>query len=403
MAIERSAAVICAWLATYFLHSTLLVLGAWIATRRVPSRLHGLAELVWRAALVLPAATTLAQQLSVSAIAPASAGFGALTYAPQALSASSVPGTVWIGAASLWMVGAFLGLARLFVMRRDLLRCIAERSPLPRLHAQDLQSLPGVRSANISLARGLSIPLALAREICLPAWMIDQMSAPELRAVVAHELAHVRRRDAWWRPMAAVIARVFFFQPLNWMAASRLRELSECICDDEAIAATSSSMSLATALAAVAKRATGHSARMALAPAMGARESLTVRRVTRILSHTRTRASRPVEISVARQALLVLVVAAVATLFAPRVILPALTFQRYTITGDDPAGRFTLTVEKGRVVGATIAGRALAPRQVIQRGAALELVDENARVLSLRMTPEGGIRWSPRQPVNPGI
>jgi hypothetical protein len=77
--------------------------------------------------------------------------------------------------------------------------------------------------------------------------------------------------------------------------------------------------------------------------------------------------------------------------------------QRYTITGDDPGGRFTLIVEKGRVVGATIAGRALAPRQVIQRGAALELVDENARVLSLRMTPEGGIRWSPRQPVNPGI
>jgi len=403
MAIERGAAVICIWLATYFLHSTLLMLAAWIATRRVPSRLDALAELIWRAALILPAATALAQQLSTSVIVPDATGFGAITYVPQALAASRVPDTVWIGAATLWMLGAFLGLARLFVMRRDLLRCIAERSPLPRLHARELQSLPGVRSANISLVSGLSIPLALAREICLPAWMIHQMSAPELRAVVAHELAHVRRGDARWRPMTAVIARVFFFQPLNWMAASRLRELSECICDDEAIAATSSSISLATALAAVATRATRHSAQMALAPAMGARESLTLRRVTRILSDTRPHPSRPVEISKARQAAVVLVVAAVAIVFAPRVTLPALSFQRYTITANDPAGRFTLTVEKGRVVGATIAGRALAAQQVIQRGATLELVDENARVLSLRMTPQGGIRWSPRQPVNPGI
>ena len=95
-----------------------------------------------------------------------------------------------------------------------------------------------------------------------------------------------------------------------------------------------------------------------------------------------------------------LTAATLAVLFAPRVTLPSLAFLRYTINAEDPAGPFTVTVEKGHVVGATIAGRQLQSRQVRQNGASLELVD-GTNVLSLRMTSEGGIRWNARKPITP--
>ncbi|MGH7605169.1 MAG: hypothetical protein ACRENK_14395 [Gemmatimonadaceae bacterium] len=59
-----------------------------------------------------------------------------------------------------------------------------------------------------------------------------------------------------------------------------------------------------------------------------------------------------------------------------------------------------MTLERGRVVGATIGLHQLDARQVRQDGASLQLVDR-ATVLSLRMTPDGGIEWKARKPVVP--
>jgi hypothetical protein len=230
--------------------------------------------------------------------------------------------------------------------------------------------------------------------------MLNRMDAAQLRAVVAHELAHVQRGDAVWRPVAAGIARVFFFQPLNWIAASRLRELSECICDDEAIAATNSSIALASALEAVAARASRQSTRLVFAPAMGAGESLTLRRVARILSTTNVSVAG-MPLSRAGQLGLAFVAAVIMGLSAPRVTLPAIAFQRYTITAADGAGPFTLTLEKGRVVGATIAGRAVGAPQLVQQGTRVELVDGDASRLSVTLTPQGGIRWTSRRSAKP--
>jgi TonB family protein len=58
-----------------------------------------------------------------------------------------------------------------------------------------------------------------------------------VRAVLLHELAHVKRGD-WLAQVFAESARaVFWFNPLFWIACSRLRRESECACDDEVLAA----------------------------------------------------------------------------------------------------------------------------------------------------------------------
>ncbi len=55
-------------------------------------------------------------------------------------------------------------------------------------------------------------------------------------AVLAHELAHVRRWDALTQWIAHLAVMLFWFNPLVWMAAHRLRQEREHACDDAVLA-----------------------------------------------------------------------------------------------------------------------------------------------------------------------
>jgi TonB family protein len=57
-------------------------------------------------------------------------------------------------------------------------------------------------------------------------------SPERLRLVLAHEFAHVRRRDWLVHMVAAVLQSVCWFNPLAWLASRELRRLSEQACDD---------------------------------------------------------------------------------------------------------------------------------------------------------------------------
>jgi len=406
MGVERAAALICGWLATYFIHSTLLLGVTWVSTRRLPSRFDSLSELIWRGALVLPIVTALTQSVFPSIRLLEPANVGGIEYSPQPLTIMHVPSWVWIGGATLWLLGALAGLGQLIACHRRLRRQIADRTTLPGEVWRVIRPLIATDDVRVSVVHDLAIPFALMREICLPSWLPDRMSHAELRAVVAHELSHVRRRDAFWRIVTAAVRRAFFFQPLNWVAVTRLRELSECICDDEAIAATSSPVPLASALERVASRAIKDRAGLTLAPGMGggggggAPVSFTVKRIGRILSMQTV--PQRVRVALPQQIVALIFAAMVAVFYAPRVTLPVIGFLRYTIDAQDPAGHFTVTLEKGRVVGATIAGRALEQQEVRQNGASIQLLDRSG-VLSLRMTPAGGIRWDARKSTVPGM
>ena len=63
------------------------------------------------------------------------------------------------------------------------------------------------------------------------AWTLDRR-----RAVLLHELAHVRRRDLAGHTLARLVCAAYWFHPLVWTAAKRLRAESERACDDLALA-----------------------------------------------------------------------------------------------------------------------------------------------------------------------
>lgn len=67
--------------------------------------------------------------------------------------------------------------------------------------------------------------------IYLPADLEDNCKA----AVLAHERAHLRRRDHWWKPLGYVLLSVYWFNPLLWLAYILLCRDIESACDEKVI------------------------------------------------------------------------------------------------------------------------------------------------------------------------
>ena len=77
----------------------------------------------------------------------------------------------------------------------------------------------------------------LRSRILLPRDWSD-WSDSKREAALAHELAHVERRDALFAALAALNQCLYWFHPLAWLLPRRLAWLSEQACDDRAIALT---------------------------------------------------------------------------------------------------------------------------------------------------------------------
>jgi len=97
------------------------------------------------------------------------------------------------------------------------------------------------------------VPVAFAREICVPVRALRELPDDEFRALLAHEAAHVVRRDAVWLMIAAAVRALGWWQPLNLVAAARLRLAMELSCDERAAAEPRERAALARCLVKVAE------------------------------------------------------------------------------------------------------------------------------------------------------
>ena len=62
------------------------------------------------------------------------------------------------------------------------------------------------------------------------------MDCNDLHHVVAHEQAHIRRKDHWWKPLGFLLLTVYWFNPLMWVAYVLLCRDIELACDEKVIA-----------------------------------------------------------------------------------------------------------------------------------------------------------------------
>jgi Zn-dependent protease with chaperone function len=130
----------------------------------------------------------------------------------------------------------------------------------------------------------ITSPLALwRREVVVPERAITGLTPPQQRAMLAHEIAHVVRRDPLWAVVTATVGALFFFQPLNFLARRKIGELAEYQCDEWAAQHTGSGAHLAKAIAAVAGWVERGERSAPLATTMARPGTSVLRRVRRLM------------------------------------------------------------------------------------------------------------------------
>ena len=121
--------------------------------------------------------------------------------------------------------------------------------------------------------------------VLLPVAAMAGLTPEQVHAILAHELAHVRRHDAAANLLQAVAETLLFYHPAVWWVSSRIRTEREHCCDDVALEVSGDALGYASALAELESRRAGEPA-LVLAATGGS----LVERVRRVLG---TPAARP--------------------------------------------------------------------------------------------------------------
>ena len=341
------SATVLAWLLTYAIHSTVLLSLAWLLVR-VRRWSPAATELLWKSALlggILTASVQLwldVRPTGTLMLAPQAAAAPATRVAPierdaergrrEAVftptpAATSVerPGRVITMSKSLalilaWgLVALFLGLN--YVARRLILvGRLGDRREVPDGQLVDMLAQlahdAGLRSTpRLTCTSRISSPVAFGiGEICVPETALTDLDIEQQRSLLAHELAHLARRDPVWLVVASLIERVFWIQPLNRVANRQIATSVEFLCDDWAVRRTGSGVPLARCLAQVAEWIQASPLGVPVA-GMAEERSLLVSRVSRLVEGVRpsTRSRRG------------LAIAAVAVLVATILVAPGVS------------------------------------------------------------------------------
>ncbi len=115
--------------------------------------------------------------------------------------------------------------------------------------------------------------------VLVPLGLFTGLSAAQAEAILAHELAHIRRYDYLVNLVQSLVEVLYFFHPVLWWLSNRIRAEREHCCDDLAMAVCGDPLSLAHALVRVAEFRQESS----LVVAFAANKPLLLQRVKRVL------------------------------------------------------------------------------------------------------------------------
>ncbi len=206
------------------------------------------AEVVWR--LAVDAAEPAAVTIPGAAVAPT---------ATQGWNWSRWIVTGWvlgIGITSLRLIAAVTWMSGI-VRRLEPVPVEVDRLATRLSRHLGLRRLPAIR-----ISRDVREPLALQWSrplILLPASWLADVPVEVLEAVLAHELAHIRRYDLWVNLAQRLVETLFFFHPCVWWVSRQIREERELCCDALAVSVTRRPVVYAQALETAARRCRGGS------------------------------------------------------------------------------------------------------------------------------------------------
>lgn len=160
----------------------------------------------------------------------------------------------WI--VSAWLAGVLLLLARVAagwwrVRRLHQMALGAMRSTWQHAADRIAGRLGLARVIRVVELSAVDVPLVvgcLRPIVVLPIAALSQLNAAQVEAILAHELAHVRRHDYLVNLMQTVAETLLFYHPAVWWLSARIRDEREHCCDDVAVAVCGDAAGYAAAL-----------------------------------------------------------------------------------------------------------------------------------------------------------
>lgn len=159
-----------------------------------------------------------------------------------------------------WLCGQFAVSLRLCASAVFLWRVHRRAKPVKkeiRARAVKLARKLGIERPQVktsTLAAGAFAAGFLRRVIVVPVAWLNEMTPDMLDAVIAHELAHLRRHDLWVNLFQRIVETVLFFHPAVWWLSCKIRQEREFCCDELAIRITRQQGLYAKTLEHVARR-----------------------------------------------------------------------------------------------------------------------------------------------------
>jgi beta-lactamase regulating signal transducer with metallopeptidase domain len=187
-------------------------------------------------------------------------------------------------AVMLWAAGVLVLTLRLLLRWHALRRVRAQAAVLDASAAaqalavvsERLRLRRAVRLLESALVRVPTLTGWLRPAILLPPCALTGLTPAQLEAVIAHEVAHVRRHDFLVNILQTVVETLLFYHPVVWWLSHRIRAEREQCCDDLAVTVCGDAVSYARALAEMERL-------RALEPALAATGGPLAHRVRRLL------------------------------------------------------------------------------------------------------------------------
>lgn len=212
---------------------------------------------------------------SVGQLAESPVSVSHIPVSPQAL--------LWLVEA--WLLGvAFFSLRSaggFIVLERERRRKSALVNPRVLEICRTLERRLGIdRAIAYSECRWLQTPAVIGwfrPIVLLPVTVLTGLSEEQLRSIIAHELAHIRRFDSFVNVFQVCVETLLFYHPAIWWLNKRIREEREHCCDEMAVAVCGNAVEYARALTLLEEL------RSAPVLAMAANRSPLAERIARVL------------------------------------------------------------------------------------------------------------------------
>ena len=159
----------------------------------------------------------------------------------------------------LWAIGAIFLLLKLMIEHWIFFKKIKPREHIQKTSTlslfYEIQNKANINDyVTLSQSTNLNSPILIGdSEICLPAKAVEDLEETQMEGMIAHELAHIARKDHYWTVGITLLNTILFFQPLHRWAIKEIKNTNELLCDAWAANLTGDNLALAKCLLTVAE------------------------------------------------------------------------------------------------------------------------------------------------------